>query len=183
MDSVWKDFITFEREEVVEGIDEELLITATLKLQAKNKYRKSDFSPPMDPEASIRNDLAGQLVAFAKNLTSDSCHVIYLSAPFDVREKLRVFHYYEKLTRGGAIVLMPMMTPQEELEKWTNTDWLFYENLVDRKIQLADTLFVIDIDGTDKTMIREIEYAISLGRQIIYQSDMDNAIKGVELGE
>jgi len=79
-------------------------------------------------------------------------------------------------TRAGEIVVMPGMFGHVDMP---DVDWstggsalkIMLDELHKRKIDLADYVYVIDVDGYIGESTRsEIEYAESIGRPVIYLS-------------
>jgi len=166
----WKDFITYERKEG--ATPDDIIVSATLKLGVTKPYNRLDYPPPTDPETLIRGDLTASLVAFAKHLTSDSCHVITISGSMRFKDEMKKSAV--KLSRGGAAVFIPIILDLVELEALTPADKLHLKKLQERKIEISDTLFVVNVGGyIDEDTQNEIDYANSIGRQVIYYENLE----------
>lgn len=80
----------------------------------------------------------------------------------------------EKLTLDGNCVLMPNELTRPNKECYSHSEALMFDKMHKVKIKLSDAILVIDVDGyIGNSTKSEIEYAKSLGKEIIYYSDVE----------
>ena len=92
-----------------------------------------------------------------------------------VREMMEIS---EKVELQGNVVLMPIYNPSRpNKEAFTNEEVLILDKLHRERIKLSDAILVVNVNGYIGSSIKsEIEYAKSLNKEVIYYTDLINAI-------
>lgn len=78
----------------------------------------------------------------------------------------------------GNCVLMPIYSPtRTSKDDFTKEEVLMLDKMHKEKIKLSDSILVVDVDNyIGSSTKKEIEYALSLGKEIIYYTDIINNI-------
>lgn len=84
----------------------------------------------------------------------------------------------EKVELQGNVVLMPIYNPSRpNKEAFTNEEVLILDKLHRERIKLSDAILVVNVNGYIGSSTKsEIEYAKSLNKEVIYYTDLINAI-------
>lgn len=92
-----------------------------------------------------------------------------------VREMMEIS---EKVELQGNVVLMPIYNPSRpNKEAFTNEEVLILDKLHRERIKLSDAILVVNVNGYIGSSTKsEIEYAKSLNKEVIYYTDLINAI-------
>ena len=92
-----------------------------------------------------------------------------------VREMMEIS---EKVELQGNVVLMPIYNPSRpNKEAFTNEEVLILDKLHRERIKLSDAILVVNVNGYIGSSAKsEIEYAKSLNKEVIYYTDLINAI-------
>ena len=76
-----------------------------------------------------------------------------------------------KLGLKGNVVLSPVFSNNMNIDDFSERDLKVLREMHNEKIKLADAIYVVDVDGYIGNQTKnEIEYAKSLGKEIIYYS-------------
>lgn len=80
----------------------------------------------------------------------------------------------KKLTLDGYIVISVGLFEHSEDDEWTEGTKKMLDDMHKRKIDMADEIFVINVDGYIGDSTRsEIEYAIKTGKGVTYLHPID----------
>lgn len=92
-----------------------------------------------------------------------------------VREMMEIS---EKVELQGNVVLMPIYNPsRSNKEAFTNEEVLILDKMHRERIKLSDAILVVNVNGYIGSSTKsEIEYAKSLNKEVIYYTDLINAI-------
>lgn len=92
-----------------------------------------------------------------------------------VREMMEIS---EKVELQGNVVLIPIYNPSRpNKEAFTNEEVLILDKLHRERIKLSDAILVVNVNGYIGSSTKsEIEYAKSLNKEVIYYTDLINAI-------
>lgn len=92
-----------------------------------------------------------------------------------VREMMEIS---EKVELQGNVVLMPIYNPSRpNKEAFTNEEVLILDKMHRERIKLSDAILVVNVNGYIGSSTKsEIEYAKSLNKEVIYYTDLINAI-------
>ncbi len=84
----------------------------------------------------------------------------------------------EKVELQGNVVLMPIYNPsRSNKEAFTNEEVLILDKMHRERIKLSDAILVVNVNGYIGSSTKsEIEYAKSLNKEVIYYTDLINAI-------
>ena len=82
----------------------------------------------------------------------------------------------EKVELQGNVVLMPIYNPSRpNKEAFTNEEILILDKMHRERIKLSDAILVVNVGGyIGNSTSKEIEYAKSLNKEIIYYTDLIN---------
>lgn len=89
--------------------------------------------------------------------------------------------FYEKMMQvaedmelQGNCVLVPLFNPNRpNKDAYTDTEASILDQMHKERIKLADTILVVDVDGyIGASTKKEIEFAKSLNKEIIYYTDI-----------
>ena len=92
-----------------------------------------------------------------------------------VREMMEIS---EKVELQGNVVLMPIYNPSRpNKESFTSEEVLILDKMHRERIKLSDAILVVNVNGyIGSSTKNEIEYAKSLNKEVIYYTDLINAI-------
>lgn len=92
-----------------------------------------------------------------------------------VREMMEIS---EKVELQGNVVLMPIYNnSRPNKEAFTNEEVLILDKMHRERIKLSDAILVVNVNGYIGSSTKsEIEYAKSLNKEVIYYTDLINAI-------
>lgn len=81
----------------------------------------------------------------------------------------------EKMELEGNCMLVPIYNSERpHKDDFTEKEALMLDKMHKERIKLADAILVVDVDGYIGTSTKkEIEYAKSLNKEIIYYSDLE----------
>lgn len=75
--------------------------------------------------------------------------------------------------QGNIVISVGLFGHSGDNEVWTNDTKEMLDDMHKRKIDMADEIFVINVDGYIGTSTRsEIEYAISTGKSVKYLQEL-----------
>lgn len=82
----------------------------------------------------------------------------------------------EKVELQGNVVLMPVYSPSKpNKDSFTNEEILILDKMHQERIKLSDAILVVNVGGyIGNSTSKEIEYAKSLDKEIIYYTDLMN---------
>ena len=88
-----------------------------------------------------------------------------------VREMMEIS---EKVELQGNVVLMPIYNPSRpNKEAFTTEEILILDKMHRERIKLSDSILVVNVEGYIGSSTKsEIEFAKSLGKEIIYYTDL-----------
>lgn len=90
------------------------------------------------------------------------------------KEMIKMTEYY---TLKGNCMLMPNELSRENKEAYTKEEATIIDQMHKEKIKLSDAILVVNVDGyIGKSTKSEIEYAKSLGKEILYYTDLKENI-------
>jgi len=80
----------------------------------------------------------------------------------------------EKVELEGNCMLVPIFNPSRPTkDDFTQEEALMLDKMHKERIKLADAILVINIDGyIGNSTSKEIEFAKSLGKEVIYYTDL-----------
>ncbi len=85
--------------------------------------------------------------------------------------KQQMIQVAEKLTLEGNCVLMPNELTRPDKESYSQAEASMFDKMHKVKIKLSDAILVVDVDGyIGNSTKSEIEYAESMGKEIVYYS-------------
>ena len=92
-----------------------------------------------------------------------------------VREMMEIS---ERVELQGNVVLMPIYNPsRSNKESFTSEEVLILGKMHRERIKLSDAILVVNVNGyIGSSTKNEIEYAKSLNKEVIYYTDLINAI-------
>ncbi len=92
-----------------------------------------------------------------------------------IREMMEIS---ERVELQGNVVLMPIYNPSRpNKESFTSEEVLILDKMHRERIKLSDAILVINVNGyIGSSTKNEIEYAKSLNKEVIYYTDLINAI-------
>lgn len=92
-----------------------------------------------------------------------------------VREMMEIS---ERVELQGNVVLMPIYNPSRpNKESFTSEEVLILDKMHRERIKLSDAILVVNVNGyIGSSTKNEIEYAKSLNKEVIYYTDLINAI-------
>lgn len=83
----------------------------------------------------------------------------------------KIMEISEKMELEGNCVLTPIC--HSDISTYTSDEILMLGKMHKEKIKISDAILVVDVDGyIGKTTKKEIEFAKSLGKEIIYYTDL-----------
>ena len=84
----------------------------------------------------------------------------------------------ERVELQGNVVLMPIYNPSRpNKDAFTSEEVLILNKMHREKIKLSDAILVVNVNGyIGSSTKNEIEYAKSLNKEVIYYTDLINAI-------
>ena len=81
----------------------------------------------------------------------------------------------EKLELEGNCMLSPIYPTNPDKDAYTEDEALMLDKMHKEKIKISDAILVVDVDNYIGTSTKsEIEFAKSLGKEIIYYTDLVN---------
>ena len=81
----------------------------------------------------------------------------------------------EKLELEGNCMLSPIYPTKPDKDAYTEEEALMLDKMHKEKIKISDAILVVDVNNYIGTSTKsEIEFAKSLGKEIIYYSDLVN---------
>lgn len=81
----------------------------------------------------------------------------------------------EKLELEGNCMLSPIYPTNPDKDAYTEDEALMLDKMHKEKIKISDAILVVDVNNYIGTSTKsEIEFAKSLGKEIIYYSDLVN---------
>ena len=81
----------------------------------------------------------------------------------------------EKLELEGNCMLSPIYPTKPDKDAYTEEEALMLDKMHKEKIKISDAILVVDVDNYIGTSTKsEIEFAKSLGKEIIYYTDLVN---------
>ncbi|MDO4199953.1 MAG: hypothetical protein Q4D57_04295 [Clostridia bacterium] len=93
--------------------------------------------------------------------------IITMCGSMRFSEKMREIS--EKLELGGNCVLTPVFPPEDEKKSYTKQEEKLFDLAHKERIKLSDAIFVVNVDNYIGSSTKsEIEFAKSLGKEIIY---------------
>ena len=92
-----------------------------------------------------------------------------------VREMMEIS---ERVELQGNVELMPIYNPSRpNKESFTSEEVLILDKMHRERIKLSDAILVVNVNGyIGSSTKNEIEYAKSLNKEVIYYTDLINAI-------
>lgn len=80
----------------------------------------------------------------------------------------------EKMELQGNCMLVPIYNPtRSNKDDFTEEEALMLDKMHKERIKLADAILVVNVDGyIGNSTSKEIEYAKSLGKEVIYYTDL-----------
>ena len=92
-----------------------------------------------------------------------------------VREMMEIS---ERVELQGNVVLMPIYNPSRpNKESFTSEEVLILDKMHRERIKLSDAILVVNVNGyIGSSTKNEIEYAKYLNKEVIYYTDLINAI-------
>lgn len=80
----------------------------------------------------------------------------------------------EKMELQGNCMLIPIYNPNKKSkDDFTKEEALMLDKMHKERIKLSDAILVVNVDGyIGKSTQKEIEYATSLNKEIIYYTDI-----------
>ncbi len=92
-----------------------------------------------------------------------------------VREMMEIS---ERIELQGNVVLMPIYNPSRpNKESFTSEEVLILDKMHRERIKLSEAILVVNVNGyIGSSTKNEIEYAKSLNKEVIYYTDLINAI-------
>ncbi len=80
----------------------------------------------------------------------------------------------EKMELQGNCMLVPIYNPMRpDKDSFTEEEGLILDKMHQERIRLADAILVVNVDGYIGTSTKkEIEFAKSLGKEILYYTDL-----------
>ena len=89
------------------------------------------------------------------------------------RFKKEMVDIAEKLTLEGNCVLMPNELSRTSKDDYSEEEALMIDKMHKEKIKLSDAILVVNVNSyIGNSTKNEIEYAKSLGKEIIYYTDL-----------
>ena len=90
-----------------------------------------------------------------------------------LRFKEKILEVAEKMELLGNCILTPIISSRSNKDDFTSEEIEMLGRMHKEKIKKSDAILVVDVDGyIGKTTKQEIEYASSLGKEVMYYSDM-----------
>lgn len=81
----------------------------------------------------------------------------------------------EKLELEGNCMLSPIYPTKPDKDAYTEEEALMLDKMHKEKIKISDAILVVDVNNYIGTSTKsEIEFAKSLGKEIIYYTDLVN---------
>ncbi len=86
----------------------------------------------------------------------------------------------EKMELAGNVVITPIYSTRNHKDDYTNEEFAMLDAMHKKKIELSEAILVVNVGGyIGSGTSNEIEFAKSLGKEIIYYTDLvdDNTVE------